>query len=315
MIIGFAKRVVINNLSFCTLIMSKILVTGSEGLIGYRLCKKLNRKHDVVRFDLKLGKNILNKKQLSKSLSRCDGVIHLAGQSRVPAGYKNPLKTIKSNILGTTNILQCIKEINPKIWCIYASSREVYGEQKKRLSEKDRLDPINVYAVSKLSSEMLMKIFERNYEINTFVVRFSNVYGGLNDHHDRVIPKFIKQAVREENITVEGGEQTFDFVHVDDATDGVVRLLDKINQGKAKQKTYLFVTGKGTSILNLAKLIIRITNSNSKIVKRKPRNYDVNYFVGDPSTTKKNLGWEAKISLEDGLRKYWNDFNKSTNYC
>lgn len=291
--------------------MSRILVTGSEGLIGTALCKKLEKKYAIIRFDLKLGNNVLNKKQVVKALQNCDGVIHLAGESRVPMGYKKPFETIKSNILGTANILECIRQTNSNVWCIYASSREVYGEQKKRMSEADPLNPINIYASTKLSSEILMRNFERNYGIRTYVIRFSNVYGGLNDHPDRVIPKFLRQAAKGDSITVDGGNQTFDFVHIDDVTDGVLKLVNKIIQRKIKERTYLFVTGKGNSINNLAKMIIKITKSNSDIKKTKPRNYDVNYFVGNPAGTKKNLDWKTKIPLERGLRKYWTEFRKT----
>ena len=174
--------------------MSKILVTGSEGLIGAALCRKLEKKYKIVHYDLKLKKNILNKKQFKKNLVGCVGVIHLARESRVPRGFKYPVRTIKNNVVGTGNILGSIKEIDPKIWCIYGISREVYGEKKKKFKETDLLSPINVYATTKYASELLMRNFCRNYGIETFVVRFSNVYGGLNDHKDRVIPKFMIQG-------------------------------------------------------------------------------------------------------------------------
>tara|TARA_B100002049_G_scaffold73029_2_gene53676 strand:- start:471 stop:1346 length:876 start_codon:yes stop_codon:yes gene_type:complete len=291
--------------------MSRILVTGSEGLIGAALCRKLEKKYEIVHYDLKLKKNILNKKQFKKNLIGCVGVIHLAGESRVPRGFKYPVRTIKNNVVGTGNILGAIKEIDPKIWCIYGSSREVYGEKKKKFKETDLLNPINVYATTKYASELLMRNFCRNYGIETFVVRFSNVYGGLNDHKDRVIPKFMIQAMNNRNITVDGGKQVFDFVHVDEATDGVVKLVHQIISKKIKTKTFLLVTGKGTNIMELAKKIIKITKSNSKIEIKKSRDYDVNYFIGDPSGSKKNLGWSAKISLENGLRLYFKQMKKN----
>jgi len=288
----------------------KILVTGSEGLIGSLLCKKLKKEHTIVRFDLKRKQNVLNIKSLKEKLKTCDGVIHLAAVSRVITAYNNPLTSVKNNIIGIANILECIRIINPKIWCVYASSREVYGESTKKVKETDTLNPINVYGATKLSGELLMNSYHLNYSLRTFVVRFSNVYGRLNDHPDRVIPKFLKQASEGHDITVYGGTQTFDFVHVQDATDGVIKLVNKIRHNKTKHRIYHFVSGKGTNLIGLGKLIIKITKSSSKIKKMKSRNYDVNYFVGDPSLTKKDLGWKTKISLEKGLAKYWTEFQK-----
>tara|TARA_B100000029_G_C17590732_1_gene962405 strand:+ start:276 stop:1154 length:879 start_codon:yes stop_codon:yes gene_type:complete len=290
--------------------MKKILVTGSEGLIGKVLCEKLEKKFKVVHYDLKRKKNILNKKQLKKDLKGCVGVIHLAGESRVPMGYKYPLKTIKNNIIGTGNILESIRELDSQIWCIYASSREIYGESKIRFREKDLPNPINIYATTKFASELLMRNFGRNYGIDTYVMRFSNVYGGLNDHKDRVIPKFLNQAINNVNITVDGGKQVFDFVHVDDATNGVIRIVNGIISKRLKEKTFLFVTGRGTSIMELAKKIIKITNSDSKIEIRKPRDYDVNHFIGNPSGSKKSLGWKSSIKLEKGLKIYFKEMIK-----
>jgi len=278
-------------------------------MIGKMLCSKLNKNHKIVKFDLKLGHDILRRSQLEKAIKGCTGVIHHAAMSRVVDAHKHPLESVKNNILGTANVLECIRTINPKIWCIYASSREVYGESRKKIKESRALNPINVYAVTKLSGEWLMKTYEKNYGIVCYRVRFSNVYGGINDIIDRVTPRFIIQALHGKDLTVNGGTQTFDFTHVDDVTDGIVKLVNKITIGKANSKVYHFVTGRGTNLMELANTIIKITNSKSKIAKMPSRFYDVEHFIGDPSLTRKELNWEAKISLEKGLKKYLSLFD------
>jgi len=290
--------------------MKKILVTGSEGLIGNLLCNKLKENYKIIHFDLKLGDNILNKKDLERCVKKCDAVIHLAAESRVVNAYKNPLKAIKYNIIGTANLLESIRLFNPKIFCIYASSREVYGETNTVRKEQDLLKPINVYGVTKLSGELLMKSYEDNYGVESYIVRFSNVYGGLNDHKDRVVPQFLYKAAKNKDITLYGGTQVFDFVHLDDATAGVVNLIKKITNQKPKHKQYHFVTGKGTSLKQLAKIIIKLTKSTSKIKYSSSRPYDVNFFVGDPKLALKDLNWRAKIDFENGIKKYWNVFKK-----
>lgn len=291
--------------------MKTILVTGSEGLIGLALCKQLEKKYNIIRIDTKIGKNVLNYSTLKKLIQKSDGVIHLAAESRVYTAHKYPLRSIKNNIIGTVNILESIRIHNPQAWFVYASSREVYGKTKGKTSESTKLDPLNVYAVSKVSGELFSKIYERNYELNTYVIRFSNVYGGLNDHIGRVTPKFFSQALKNKPITIEGGTQDFDFVYLDDAVNGVVKLVQQIISKKIKSKNFHFVTGKSNSIKELASLIIKITNSKSKIKFTTPRTYDVDHFLGDPRLTKKELNWKANISLEDGLKKYHRTITKN----
>lgn len=291
--------------------MKTILVTGSEGLIGAPLCKKLKKYFKVFKIDTKIGKSVSNKSNLKKLIQSSDGVIHLAAESRVYTAYKYPFRSIKNNILGTVNILETIRVYNPKAWFVYGSSREVYGKTSGKTSETAKFDPLNVYAVSKVSGELFSRIYEQNYGLRTFIVRFSNVYGGLNDHNGRVTPKFFSQALQNKPITIEGGEQDFDFVYLDDAVDGVVKLVQKISYKKINSKTFHFVTGKSNNIKQLASLIIKITNSKSTIKFIKPRNYDVDHFLGNPILTKKELNWKAKITLEEGLKKYFQSIQKN----
>lgn len=293
--------------------MKTILVTGSEGLIGLPLCNQLKKKYKVLRIDTKIGNNVLNYSTLKKLIQKSDGVIHLAAESRVYTAHKYPLRSIKNNIIGTVNILESIRVHNPKAWFVYASSREVYGKTIGKTSETAKFDPLNVYAVSKVSGELFSKIYERNYGLNTYVIRFSNVYGGLNDHIGRVTPKFFSQALKNKPLTIEGGTQDFDFVYLDDAVNGVVKLVQGIISKKIKSKNFHFVTGKSSSIKQLASLIIKITKSKSKIEFTTPRTYDVDHFLGNPGLTKKEINWKAKTSLENGLKKYFNTIQKNRN--
>src|SRR4030095_14229841 len=173
-----------------------VLVTGSEGLIGKELSRKLEeRKINVVGYDIKNGQDILDKETLEKIICEIEGVIHLAAVSRVVAGYNDPYTAVVTNVIGTTNILDIIRRKNPSCWMIFGSSREVYGESGHTVKESDPLRPVNVYGASKSAGEYLSLCYGNNYNLRTFVVRFSNVYGGLNDHPDRVVPRFIHQAL------------------------------------------------------------------------------------------------------------------------
>jgi len=283
-----------------------VLVTGSEGLIGKELSKKLEEKKiNVVGYDIKNGQDILDQESLEKIICDIDGVIHLAAISRVVAGYKDPYAAVVTNVIGTTNILDLIRRKNPSCWMIFGSSREVYGESQRVIKESDPQKPVNVYGASKSAGEYLSLCYGNNYNLRTFVVRFSNVFGGLNDHPDRVVPRFFNQALANEDITVYGGNQIFDFVHLSDAVEGLIKLIQKIiNNDKLEYRTLHFITGKSLSLIELSNKIIKLTNSKSCVKYLPRRDFDVDTFVGDPSVTMNVLGWQPKISIDEGLEYY-----------
>ena len=283
-----------------------VLVTGSEGLIGKELSGKLEEKKiNVVRYDIKNGQNILDEKSLERIICDVNGVIHLAAVSRVVTGYNDPFNAVETNVIGTANILDLIRRKNPSCWMIFGSSREIYGQTQSVIKESDPPKPVNVYGASKTAGEYLSLCYGDNYNLRTFVVRFSNVYGGLNDHPDRVVPRFFVQALSNSAITVYGGNQIFDFVHLSDAVDGLMKLIQKIIMNdKIEKKTLHFITGKSVSLIELSNKIIKLTNSKSRVIYLPKREFDVDTFVGDPSVTMNALGWQPKMSIDEGLESY-----------
>ena len=292
---------------------SRILITGSEGLIGNRLLNYLKGKYEIDELDIKKGVNILDKKKVEEKVKDVNGVIHLAAATRVINAYYNPLDAIETNVLGTAIILDTIRKINPSCWFIFGSSREVYGESLGKTREIDQLNPLNVYGSTKLACESICTTYRKNYSIKTFITRYSNVYGAKNDHPGRVIPIFFNQALTNSNITVNGGNQSFDFMHVDDLVTGLSILIEKIISNSIPDQNYKFhfVTGIETTLIELAEKIIKTTNSKSVIKYMPARNFDVERFVGDPTLVNKILGWSAKISLDDGLKKYKTELERA----
>ena len=283
-----------------------VLVTGSEGLIGKELSRKLEeRRINVVGYDIKNGQDILDQVRLDKIISDVEGVIHLAAVSRVVAGYNDPYTAVVTNVIGTANILDIIRRKNPTCWMIFGSSREVYGESGHTVKESDPQRPVNVYGASKSAGEYLSLCYGNNYKLRTFVVRFSNVYGGLNDHPDRVVPRFFNQALTNSDITVYGGNQVFDFVHLSDAVEGLIKLIQKIiNNEKLEYRVFHFLTGKSISLIELSDKIIKLIDSKSSIKYLPKREFDVDTFTGDASATMSTLEWEPKISIDEGLKYY-----------
>lgn len=288
----------------------RILITGSEGLIGTALSECL-RKQDikVIHFDKKFSVgdpsygDILNGALLNAAISRCDGVIHLAAVSRVIWGENDPELCWNTNFNATWSLLECGVLSSNKPWVLYASSREVYGNPPTLpATEQTPYNPINIYGRSKTAAEQAI-LDARERSLNTAIVRFSNVYGSLHDHHDRVIPAFCKAAAQGEPIRVDGSNNTFDFTYIDDVVDGTVKIVNLLNEGKTHLPPFHLTTGKQTSLGEAASLANKAGKNKSEIREAQPRHYDVPRFFGDSSQTQQILGWKPKIGIEEGISR------------
>lgn len=293
----------------------KVLITGGNGFIGSHLAEKLIDKNvEVSLLDLqftsntekisceKIRANILDYETVKKTVKGKDVVFHFAAVSRVIWGQQNPLDCWKVNVGGTVNLLEaCRKNANSPIF-FYASSREVYGDPLQLpVKESHPKRPKSVYGASKLSAEQACLAFQRAYGLRTVIMRFSNVYGSERDQMDRVIPKFMLRALRDEEIPLYGGDQVLDFNFIEDTVSGIMKAYEKALEGKIIGEDFHFVSGEGISIKELAELIVEISGSSSKIVKMPPKEFDVNKFVGDPQKAMKFLGYEPKTPLRKGL--------------
>src|SRR3990167_3176400 len=207
----------------------RILITGSKGLIGSALKRSLQLLNiEVVGIDSNEPVDhpdhgtILDQDTLFHRIRNCDGVIHLAAVSRVIFGEKFPKLCWETNVLGTQKVLEAAMYSKKKPWVLYASSREVYGEQKiLPVNEKALLQPVNIYGESKVEAENQTLSFSKKGLI-TGIVRFSNVFGSVHDHPDRVIPAFCLAAVQRDEIRVDGKENLFDFTYIDDVVHGIL---------------------------------------------------------------------------------------------
>src|SRR5579871_3958963 len=168
---------------------NKILITGSNGLIGNTLERYLRKIGiEVKGIDISYPsthpnhKNIQDLESIKEAAADCRGIVHLAAVSRVILGEQNPTLCWKTNIEGTRNILEAVLHLLHKPWVIYASSREVYGQQAiLPVTEKAPLLPLNTYARSKVMGEKLVLAY-REKDVQTAILRFSNVYGSVNDY-------------------------------------------------------------------------------------------------------------------------------------
>ncbi|HPY34413.1 MAG TPA: SDR family oxidoreductase [Smithellaceae bacterium] len=299
----------------------RILVTGGAGFLGSHLCERLLReKNHVVCVDNFLTGNKKNVERLLKDphfeLIRHDIVkplsldVHEIYNLACPASpvhyQQNPIKTMKTSIIGTINVLNIAKRTKAKI--LQASTSEIYGDPEVHPQKETywgRVNPVGVrscYDEGKRAAECLIMDYRRQKNIISKIVRIFNSYGprmAIND--GRVISNFIIQALCDKEITVYGdGKQTRSFCYVDDMIDGLILMMNSaddfygpVNLGNPHEFT----------ILELAQKIIKMTKSGSKIsfqplplddpVRRKP----------DIKLARKKLNWSPKVALEEGLIK------------
>lgn len=286
----------------------KILITGSRGLIGRALTRRLGEAgYEVVEFDVRLAeraRDILDVDALRTAANDVDGVVHLAAVSRVIWGEQNPERCRRVNIAGTRNVLDAITRGREQLpWMIYASSREVYGEPVLfPVSEDAPLAPVNVYGQTKLAAERLVEVATLERGLRACIVRFSNVFGDTDDHSDRVVPAFARTAATGGAVRVDGDRSTFDFTCLDDVIDGITLIITQLEGGRSLPPIHL-VTGKPTTLGELADLAIEEGRGQVRKDVAPSRDFDVHKFYGCPERARELLGWSARKPLARGFRE------------
>jgi UDP-glucuronate decarboxylase len=308
--------------------MKRILITGGAGFLGSHLCDRLieqdneilcldnfftGSKDNIIHLLANPRFELIRHDIISPIFLEVDQIFNLACPAS-PVHYQhNPIKTIKTNVMGTINTLGMAKRLNAKI--LQASTSEVYGDPDIHPQKEDywgRVNPIgprSCYDEGKRAAECLMMDYRRQNNVKVKIVRIFNTYGprmALND--GRVVSNFIVQALKAEDITVYGdGSQTRSFCYVDDMVDGLILMMESpdsfigpINIGNPDEFT----------ILDLAKTIIRMTGNQSKIVFRPLPQDDPRQRQPDISLAGKMLGWQPKTNLEEGLEKTIEYFRK-----
>jgi UDP-glucuronate decarboxylase len=301
--------------------MKRILITGGAGFLGSHLCDKLiEQGNDVLCLDnfftgskdniIHLLANprfeLIRHDIINPIFLEMDQIYNLACPAS-PVHYQyNPIKTVKTNVMGTINTLGMAKRLNAKI--LQASTSEVYGDPDVNPQKEDywgRVNPIGLrscYDEGKRAAECLMMDYHRQNNVKVKITRIFNTYGprmALND--GRVVSNFVIQALKGENITVYGdGSQTRSFCYVDDMIDGLIRMMESddgfpgpVNLGNPDE----------FRILDLAKTIIGMTGNRSKIVFRPLLQDDPMQRNPDISLARRILGWHPRVKLEEGLAR------------
>jgi len=307
------------------MIGNRILVTGGAGFIGsnlvdelmkqdvhvivydnfdeYYLGKERNLEQHISSLDLTiLRADILDTKTLFKALDNVDIVFHLAAQPGVGFSLEDPKKTSNVNIIGTLNVLRAIKEAGVRK-VIYASTSSVYGQpQYLPIDENHPTNPVSIYGASKLAAEKYCQIFAHQLGLPMVILRYHTVYGP-RQRPDMAIHKWTRALFEHKPITIYGdGNQTRDFTYIDDIVDGTIRAAEVED---AVGQVFNLGGGNRISINEVVKLLIETSEvGESRVVYEPPKVGDVSDTYADITRAKQTLGFNPKVGLKDGLRRF-----------
>ncbi len=298
------------------LIIMKILVTGGAGFIGSHICERLaSEGHDVVCMDNLLTgskKNITGldlefiKQDIREPFDiNADIVFNLASPASPVDYQKLPLETLETNAFGMKNVLE--NALKHKMRVLQASTSEVYGDPllhpqtEGYFGNVNTIGPRSCYDESKRLAETLCYNYNRKFGVEIVIARIFNTYGNRMRADDgRVVPNFINQALRNEEMTIYGdGKHTRSFCYVSDMAEGLIRLalsdtaFDVFNIGNRSE----------IKLAELAESVKRLCKSSSKFVFKPLPQDDPLKRKPDISKIKKALGWEPKVALEEGLKR------------
>jgi len=299
----------------------RVLLTGGAGFLGSHISNKLieNNHHVTVLDDLSTG-SLRNIEHLKSNpnftfvehdvrkpyVIEVDAILNFACPASPVAYQQDPVRTIETNFLGMINLLHLAKETGAIV--IQASTSEIYGDPKESPQQEEywgNVNPIGIrscYDEGKRAAETLCFDYKRQYGLDARVLRIFNTYGpNMSQSDGRVVSNFIVQALKNEPITIYGkGDQSRSFCYVSDLVDGIYKLLilpksiqTPINLGNPNEFT----------VLELAKLVIEITGSNSEIIYKSLPQDDPMQRRPDISKANKLLGWEPTIQLYEGVEK------------
>ncbi|RMA65977.1 UDP-glucuronic acid decarboxylase family protein [Ulvibacter antarcticus] len=304
----------------------RVLITGASGFLGSHLCDKfISEGYEVIGMDNLITGDLKNIEHLFKNEffefyhhdvtkfvhipGKVDYILHFASPASPIDYLKIPIQTLKVGSLGTHNLLGLAREKNSRI--LIASTSEVYGDPlvhpqtEEYYGNVNTIGPRGVYDEAKRFQESITMAYHRFHGVETRIARIFNTYGPrmrLND--GRVIPAFIGQALRGEDLTVFGdGLQTRSFCYVDDQVRGLYSLLLSdyslpVNIGNPHEIT----------ILDFAKEVIKLTGSSQKIIYEPLPKDDPLQRQPDISKAKKILNWEPKVSREEGMKLTYDYF-------
>ncbi len=302
--------------------MKSYLVTGGCGFIGVNLVSRLagrgarvrildnlslGKREDVapLGIDLRVG-DIRDMAALKDACQGMDVVVHLAAHTRVVESISHPELNFEINAIGTMNVLRACHDAGVKKVIFASTGGAILGEQVPPVHEGMVPRPVSPYGASKLVGEAYCSAFCGSFGLNTVALRFSNVYGPFSYHKGSVVAQFFRNLMQEEPLVIYGdGQQTRDFLYVDDLVDAVL-LADK---SETPGEVFQIASGRETSLKDLLAAMKRVLPSVKFDVRYEPaRAGEILRNYASIEKARRLLGYNPSKKLDDGLRDTWSWF-------
>jgi len=314
----------------------RFLVTGGLGLIGHNVVERLQKRgEEVVIVDNRTTYGIIPQAELDYLMAerwkkidptdvyytdiaegdkidqiianhKPEVIIHMASFPRQKVVNANPASGARVMIEGLMNICESAKKHGVER-VVYISSSMVYGDFKDQVEEEAECNPIGQYGIMKLTGEDIVKDYHRRGAFDYVIVRPSAVYGPL-DVEDRVVAKFMLQAMRGHVLRVNGASETLDFTYVDDAADGIVAAATRI---MAANRTYNVTRSHSVSLLEAAQLALKIAGGGNLIVNDRDTDFPTRGAL-NIDRAKTILGFDPKVDVEQGFKNYYKWLSESS---
>jgi UDP-glucose 4-epimerase len=298
----------------------RVVITGGAGFIGSNIAEDLSARNEIIIVDdLSSGRpdniahlrrlpnvsfrqgSILDLALVREAIRGADYVFHLAALASVPLSIEDPLRTEQVNTVGTLNVLVAARDSRVKK-VVFSSSCAVYGDTPSLPAREDMPpQPLSPYAVTKAAAEQYCSVFRHVYGLPAVALRYFNVYGPRQDprsEYAAVVPRFISRALAGSPLTVFGdGQQTRDFVYVRDVVSANIGAAQSDASG-----VFNIGSGRPTSVLQLADLIVKLTGAKSALAHQPPQPGEIRHSYGDISRAAQ-FGYNPRHSIEEGIRE------------
>ncbi len=305
--------------------MNRLGVTGGLGFIGSSLVPKLRQQlgaeirvlDNMSNISGSLGPeddieivegDVRDPSAVTKFVAGCDAIVHLAAHTRVIDSIEDPALNFETNVIGTFNVLDSMRRQDVTSFVNASTGGAILGEVPPPIHEEIAPKPAAPYGASKLSAEGYCWAYAQSYGLNAVSLRFSNIYGPNSRRKSSVVAAFIKAIRKNGAVTIYGdGSQTRDYLFVDDLTDGIVQAIKARVSG-----VYQLGAGTPTSVNTLTDMIRSVTGTSFSVQYEPARAGEILHTYCDISKARTDIGYDPKVSLEEGIARTWEWFETMT---